>query len=178
MPDVVLRFGGRDGTWDFNYGPWTYGEVAGVDSDCESLPPVDYGNIGHDSWTIRMSLRADGLPMQFWQEKLDRVDGSLLRMIGDEIVYDTLLYRMTLSRSTHEEFDRDLAHLFHGYLREMIKLGPLLVNFKVTEELVWDIAREGAWFIMAPSLEHEMIELDDKGFYHRRSADSDRDIEP
>ena len=106
MSDVVPYYGGKDGTWDFNYGPWTYGEVKErVDSDTESLPPVDYDDISYDEWTIKMSLRADGLPMDFWNDKLDRKNGPLLRVIGDEIRFDTLLHRMVLSRSAHDGFD-------------------------------------------------------------------------
>ena len=89
MSDLIPHYGGRDGTWDFNYGSWTYGTVMEeVDSDCKRLPLVDYGDVSHDSWTTRMSLRAGGLPMEFWKEKLDRKDGPSLRIIGDDITHD------------------------------------------------------------------------------------------
>ena len=85
---------------------------------------------------------------------------------------------MTSARSAHDEFDRDLACLYHGLLKGIMRLGPLLVNFEVSEELVWEIARCGAWFNMAPFYECEIIELNEKGLYYRRADDGDRDVEP
>ena len=49
MSDVVPYYGGRDGTCGFNYGPWTFGEVKDkMNSDTDSLPPVDHDEISHD----------------------------------------------------------------------------------------------------------------------------------
>ena len=56
--------------------------------------------------------------------------------------------------------------------------GPLLINFDVTAELVWDIARWRAYFIMSPYYQYKVIELDEHGFYTRRADDGDRDVEP
>ena len=179
MSDVVPYYGGRGGTWEFSYGPGNFGEIMEeLDSDAESLPPVDYGDIGHDEWTIKMSLRADGLPMEFWAEKLNRRNGPLLRVIGKEVRFETLSYRMVLSRSAHDEFDRDLASLYHGFLKEIMELGSLLVNFEVSADLAWDVARWRAFFIMSPYYEFAVIGLDEHGFYTRRPDDSDREIKP
>ena len=178
MSDVVPRYGGRGGRWEFGYGPGTYGEIMeDYDSD-EGLPSVDYENIAYDEWTIKMSLKFDGLSEEFWEGKLSLRNGPLLRVVENVLTYDTLLYRMVLSRSAHDEFDRGIAYLYYGYLKEIMESGELLVLFEVSVELVWDIARWGAYFIMCPYYEYEVIELDGNGYYSRREDDSDREIEP
>ena len=179
LSDVVPFYGGRDGTWEFYYGPVRYGEILDdEDPDAEELPAVDYGDIAYEKWTIRMSLRSGGVPVELWGDILDRRSAPLLRVMGDIIVFDTLLYRMNLSRSAHDEFDREIAYLYYHFLKGIMELGRLLLNFEVSDELVWDIARDGAYFIMCPYYEYEVIALDGDGYYAFRADDSDRDIEP
>ena len=179
MSSVVPRYGGRDGTWDYDYGPWNYGDTKEVEGgDDDELPMVDYSDIAYDEWTIKMSLRSDGLPQSLWDVVLVRREGPLLRMVGDELRFDTLLYRMVLSRSAHDDFDREVVELYYGFLKEIKKSGVLLVYFDVSDKLMWDIALWGAYFIMCPYYEYEVIELDEYGYYAQRPDDSDRDIEP
>ena len=179
MSDVVPFYGGRSGVWEFGYGPGKFGDVLeDYDSDDESLPDINYGDIAYDEWTIKMSLRCERIPEEYWDNLLSLRISSRLNVYGGDATYDTLLYRMVLSRSAHDEFDRELAYLYYGFLKEIMELGHLLVNFEVSEELVWDIARGGAFFIMCPYYEYEVIGLDENGFYAHRPDDSDRDIEP
>ena len=178
MSDVVPYYGGRDGMCDYNYGPWNYGDIKEMEgSDDDELPMVDYRDIAYDEWTIKMSLRSDGLPQGFWDIILERRDGPFLRMVGNELRFDTLLYRMILSQSAHDDFDRETVDLYCGFLKEIKRSGPLLVYFDVSDGLMWDIARWGAYFIMCPYYEYEVIELDEYGYYAQRSEDSDREIE-
>ena len=178
MSDVVPTYGGRDERGDFYYGPWNYGDIEEEEGDGEELPMVDYRSIAYDEWTIKMSLRGEGLSPEYWHVILDRRDGPYLRMDGDELRFDTLLYRMVLSRSAHNEFDRALAYLFFGFMKEIKASGSLLVYIDVSDELIWDISRWGAFFIMCPYYEYELIELNEKGYYADRPDDSDREIAP
>lgn len=177
MSDMVPLYGGRDEVWDFYYGPWNYGDTQEVEEDEDELPMVDYSHIAYDKWTIEMSLRGDGIPQSVWNVILERRNGPSLRMVGNDLRFDTLLYRMKLSRSAHDEFDRGIAYLYYGYLKEIKRCGPLLVEFYVSDELIWDLSRWGAFFIMCPYYEYEIIELDEYGYYADRREDSDREIE-
>ena len=64
MSELIPFHGGRSKTWEQASGPMTDGEVPDVASD-DDLPPVDYNDIGYDSWTCRMSLKNDGLAERF-----------------------------------------------------------------------------------------------------------------
>ena len=142
MSAVVPYYGGRDGTWDYNYGPWNYGDTKEEEGlEEEELPMVDYHDIAYDRWTINMSLRSYGIPQEIWNVVLDRKDGPLVRMVGNDLRFDTLLYRMVLSRSAHDEFDREIAELYYGFLKEIRGSGTLLVYFEISDGLIWDIAR-------------------------------------
>ena len=90
--------GGRVSEWGFAYGLWTFGQLPDdVDPDAGPLPPIDYTNIAKDSWRIRASLRASGVHEDQWDWYLDRKSGPFTFHMCDDIVYDTLLYRMCSS---------------------------------------------------------------------------------
>ena len=60
-----------------------------------------------------------------------RNNGPTIFYISRNLVHDTLLYRMCLSRSAHDEFDRDIAYLYTGWhpSMSMILLVYVLKDF-------------------------------------------------
>ena len=83
---------------------------------------------------------------------------------------------MVSSRSSHDEYDRDIASLLTDFLRGILSLESLRVLFDVSYQLLWDIGRSGAAYIMAPHYECDIIALTAEGYYHNRDDDSDREM--
>ena len=182
MSELIPRYGGRGGGRgsenEFAYGPWTYGQLpSDIDPDSLPLPPIDYTNIAYDSWGIRLSLRGSGVPDNYMDWYVRRSNGPTTFYYGRDLIHDTLLYRMCLSRSAHDEFDRDIAYLYTGFLRTCMDIDLMVIYYEFSDDLLWNIGRLGGYFIMAPFYEYDIIGLCVEGFYYSRDPDSDREIE-
>ena len=163
VPYRIQFYGGRVGTWEFWYGPWTYGDLGDIAEE-DDLPSVDYTDLAYDRWTITMSLRSDGLDEEYWHILLELKDGPRMVISDDNHYYfDTLLFQMVLSTSAHDAYDKEVFYLHFGYLRRICKSELLFVAASDVE--IWHVSSIGAWYIAAPYYLYEIKRLDGDGFY-------------
>ena len=190
---------GEDGRWleviHYDYAPRYYGEIyyenddnnedgnddSKEEGDIEGgeLPNIDYNHIAYDDWTIKNSLKAEGLHEQYWGPLLARskepeiVDGRY----GVKWYY-TLLYKMQLSTQLHQVFIDNMVGLYCGYLRSIWEGNhiPMMVTYPMIKQITF----VGAWFIEAPLLRYKVLTLDEAGYFihsdgNESSSDEDED---